>query len=151
MASGSLTPYRSTSPGGPVARYRRCLMGFFVADLISVHGAHGLVHRSVRESGFTIIESVVAAAGLATGLVALAQTIAVATLAASRARGTTRATLAAAQKIEELRANASATPPLDASDVVDNRFLRRWTISAPSSDSPFTIAVEVTPLARTSQ
>lgn len=101
------------------------------------------------ERGFTIVETVVAAAVLATALVGLAQVIAAATLAAARARDTTRATLAAVQKVEELRATAFADAPVDATDVVDRRFLRRWTISPHSPGLSVVIAVEVTPLART--
>lgn len=105
--------------------------------------------RGFSEGGFTIVETVVAAAVLATALVGLAQVIVVATTAVVRARDTTRATLAAAQKLEELRANAYAEVPVDATDVVDRRFLRRWTISPLPPGSTIVIAVDVTPLART--
>ncbi len=105
--------------------------------------------RGCGAQGFTIIETVVAAAVLATALVSLAQVIAVATGAVLRARDTTRATLAAAQKLEELRANVYADDPVDAADVVDRRFLRRWTISPLTPGLSVVIAVEVTPLART--
>lgn len=107
--------------------------------------ADGPGHRSVREGGFTIVETVVAAAVLATALVALAQVAAVAILAAARARDTTRATLAAAQKIEELRAGPYDAAPVEATDVVDERFLRRWTIAPqPPPRAAVAIAVEVT-------
>lgn len=95
------------------------------------------------EGGFTIIEAVVAAAVLATALVALAQVAAVAVLAAARARDTTRATLAAAQKLEELRAAPYDAAPFDATDVVDGRFLRRWTITPQPPRSIVALSVEV--------
>jgi len=98
-------------------------------------------HRA--EGGFTIIETIVAAAVLATALVALAQVAAVAVLAAARARDITRATLAAAQKLEELRAGPYDASPVDATDVVDERFLRRWTITPQPPRAIVTIAVEV--------
>jgi type II secretory pathway pseudopilin PulG len=101
-----------------------------------------------NEDGFTIVETVVAAAILATALVALAQVIALATTAAARARDTTRATLAAAQKIEELRANAAAAAPVDATDAVGHGLIRRWTITALPAGSGVAIAVEVTHLGR---
>ena len=100
------------------------------------------------ERGFTIVETVVAAAVLATALVGLAQVTAVATLAAARARDTTRATLAAAQKLEELRAGSYPAAPVDATDVVDERFRRRWTITLLATGS-VAVTVEVAPLART--
>jgi type II secretory pathway pseudopilin PulG len=101
-----------------------------------------------NEDGFTIVETVVAAAILATALVALAQVIALATTAAARARDTTRATLAAAQKIEELRANAAAAAPVDATDAVGHGLIRRWTITALPAGSGVAITVEVTHLGR---
>lgn len=109
----------------------------------------GLGRRSFSEGGFTIVETIVAAAVLATALVALAQVIAVATTATARARDITRATLTAAQKLEELRANRFSGAAVDATDVVDRRFRRRWTITALSGGAAVAIAVEVEPLART--
>jgi Tfp pilus assembly protein PilV len=101
-----------------------------------------------REGGFTIIETVVAASVLATALVALAQVAAVAVLAAARARDTTRATLAAAQKLEELRAGPYDAAPVDATDIVDERFLRRWTITPQPPRSVVAMAVEVSTAGR---
>lgn len=103
----------------------------------------------MNERGFTIIEAIVAAAVLATGLAALAQVIAVATIATARARDMTRATLTAAQKLEELRANTFSGAAVDATDVVDQRFRRRWTVRALPAGAGIVIAVEVEPLART--
>lgn len=119
---------------------------FVAADRIS---ERGLGRRSFSEGGFTILEAVVAAAILATALVALAQVIALATTAAARARDTTRATLAAAQKIEELRANVAGDAPVDATDAVGHGLVRRWTITALPAGSGVAIAVEVTHLGRT--
>ena len=101
------------------------------------------------EGGFTILETVVAAAILATGLVALAQVIVLATTATARARDVTRATLAAAQKIEELRATAVVDAPIDVTDVVGHGLVRRWTITDLPGRSAVAIAVEVTHLGRT--
>ena len=93
--------------------------------------------------GFTIVETVVAAAVLTTALVALAQVIAVATLGTARARDTTRATLVASQKLEELRAATFAAVSVDATDVVDGRFRRRWTITPLPTGAGVVMAVEV--------
>ncbi len=90
-----------------------------------------------------MIETVVAATVLATALVALVQVSVVSTLAAARARDTTRATLAAAQKLEELRSGPYDAAPVDASDVVDGRLLRRWTVTPRPPRAVVAIAVEV--------
>jgi prepilin-type N-terminal cleavage/methylation domain-containing protein len=101
-------------------------------------------HRT--ESGFTIIEVVAASAILATALVGLAQVIAVATTAVGRGRDVTRATLAAAQKVEELRSAELTTA--DATDLVDGRYVRRWTVTPLAEGSGVIITVDVTSLAR---
>jgi type II secretory pathway pseudopilin PulG len=106
------------------------------------------VTRAV-EGGFTIVEAVVAAAVLATALVSLALVIAVATTAVTRGRDTTRATLAAAQKLEELRAAGPLAGPVDGTDLVDGRYARRWTVRSLAEGAGVVLAVEVTPLART--
>ena len=116
---------------GREAGHRRCL-------------TWSVLHRSER--GFTIAEVVAAAAILATALVALAQVIAVATTAVNRARDVTRSTFAAAQKLEELRAARFALA--DATDLVDGRYVHRWTVRPLVEGAGVVIAVEVTPLSR---
>lgn len=98
------------------------------------------------EGGFTILEALVAATVLATALVALAQVIAIATTATARARATTRAALVAGQKLEELRADAAAIAPVDASDAVAHGLVRRWTITALPGGAALALTVEVTHL-----
>jgi prepilin-type N-terminal cleavage/methylation domain-containing protein len=102
--------------------------------------------------GFTLIETLVACALLATALLSVGHlsTAAVTLLMESRSR--TEATLLAITKLEELR---SSQAPLAGSDTVDSRgqrpagsvsrlFDRRWAVTAVAADARI-LTVTVTP------
>jgi prepilin-type N-terminal cleavage/methylation domain-containing protein len=108
--------------------------------------------RSAR--GFSLIEVLVAAGVLASGLLALAQVMALASRANVAARAATTATILAAQKMAQLR-SAPEADAWDGSDVVDRWgrvtigedgegavFERRWRIQ-PLAGSPTALVIEV--------
>jgi Tfp pilus assembly protein PilV len=108
-------------------------------------------------SGFSLVEVLIATGLLATVIASLAQLFAVATRANLDAGDTTWATVLAAQKIEELRAEPFPGPFVDQSvDYLDsggNRlddpgsmrpaYTRRWWIEPLSSAPDNTIAITV--------
>ena len=111
--------------------------------------------RNAGADGFTLIETLIACALLATALLSVGHlsTAAIALLMDSRRR--TEATILAQSKLDELRASAA---PADGADTVDARgqpapgdslrlFDRRWSVAAVSSDTRILIVV-VTPLPR---
>ena len=117
-------------------RHCRCLSH-------DVHDRNALGCRSREEHGFTVIEAVIASVLLTTALVSLAQLFAVATAAAANARDVTRATLAATQKVEEVRAAAFPATTIQESDIVDQRFRRLWTITPYDDGSGASVEVDV--------
>lgn len=101
------------------------------------HG--GLVRRSVRrEGGFSLVEVLVAAGVLVTGIAAVVQLFVIATQATLDARDATYGAVLAAQKIEQLRATAFLVPGdaieylnyrgAEVLDRVDALYERRWTV-----------------------
>ena len=92
--------------------------------------------RSAR--GFSIVELLIATTIVVTGVCGLAQLFVLALAANVQAEQTTRATVLARQKIEQLRAEPFDVPrsPPDALrrdapgffDVVDETYIRRWSV-----------------------
>lgn len=83
---------------------------------------------SDAERGFSLVEVLVASTVLTVGLVALAQLFAAATASNLNARHLTYATVLAAQKLEELRAEAWGQETAQGDfDQVDT-YQRRWSI-----------------------
>ena len=108
--------------------------------------------RDAHADGFTLIETVIACALLATALLSVGHlsTAAITLLMDSRSR--TEATIVAQSKLDELRSSAA---PADGADTVDARgqpasgdssrlFDRRWSVATVSSDIRILIVV-VTP------
>jgi prepilin-type N-terminal cleavage/methylation domain-containing protein len=108
--------------------------------------------------GFSLVEVVIAAALLATSLVALAELFAVAVQNNAAAKNATFAAALAAQKMEELRGDAVSAPssasanalrvPTDGyMDVVDQNgstYIRRWSIEPVPGSSAVVLQVLVT-------
>ena len=114
---------------------------------------HGGVRDLTDGKGFTILESLIACAVLATALLSIGYLSASAFARLSDSRGRTLATMIAVAKLEELRADAAPAP---GSDIVDGsgepivpessrRFDRRWSV-APLSPDVQILTVVVTPL-----
>ena len=106
----------------------------------------------MRDAGFSLIETLIATFLLAVSLSALAQLFAIAVTNNAVARHGTIAAVLAAQKIEQLRGDASLAPsPANAlrenvpgySDDVD-RYRRRWTVEPVPGTSALVIQVLVT-------
>ncbi|MGH9348162.1 MAG: hypothetical protein ACRD26_12965 [Vicinamibacterales bacterium] len=109
----------------------------------------------MREArGFSLVEAVVAAGLLATGLLALAHVMAAAAAAGVAARHVTHATVLAEQKIEELRATrdlAGSTDAIGERGIVvsgDSRsgtiYRRTWTVQpVPAAPNAFVLQVRV--------
>jgi prepilin-type N-terminal cleavage/methylation domain-containing protein len=107
-------------------------------------------------SGFSLVETLVAVAILASGLLSLAQLFTVSAVASTRAREMSRAAILAAQKLEELRARAVVAdlPTEDRVEYLDGTgsilsatptargaaFTRRWSMR-PHPDLPGSITV----------
>jgi Tfp pilus assembly protein PilV len=92
--------------------------------------------------GFFLLEALIAAAILASALLALAQIIALATSATSAAGRMTDAALLAAQKIEQLRAGSwSELQP--GTDSPAAGFTRTWTVTPLAADPDYIALVEV--------
>jgi Tfp pilus assembly protein PilV len=92
--------------------------------------------------GFFLLEALIAAAILASALLALAQIIALATSATSAAGRMTDAALLAAQKVEQLRAGSwSELQP--GTDSPAAGFTRTWTVTPLAADPDYIALVEV--------
>jgi Tfp pilus assembly protein PilV len=78
-----------------------------------------------RIAGFSLLETVIATALLATAVVGLAELFAITTRGTLRSRDTTSATVRASQKLEELIAIDDPAPGADA---VDGGYVRRWSV-----------------------
>jgi len=117
----------------------------------------GPARRSAqREGGFSLIEVLIAAGLLATGIGALLQLFVVAARANLDARHTTYATVLAAQKVEELRA-APFPGPTASSDALDRHgtrlvegvnapealYERRWTVEPLPAQPAETVVITV--------
>lgn len=99
--------------------------------------------RRLRDArGFSLLEVLIAAAILASALLALAQVIAFATRATALAGRMTNAALLAAQKIEQLRAGSwSELQP--GSDSPAPGFNRTWSVTPLATDPHDVAVVEV--------
>jgi Tfp pilus assembly protein PilV len=92
--------------------------------------------------GFFLLEALIAAAILASALLALAQIVALATSATSAAGRMTDAALLAAQKVEQLRAGSwSELQP--GTDSPAAGFTRTWTVTPLAADPDYIALVEV--------
>jgi Tfp pilus assembly protein PilV len=99
-------------------------------------------HALCDARGFSLLEALIAAAILASALVALAQVIALATSATSAAGRMTNAALLAAQKIEQLRAGSwSELQP--GSDSPAAGFTRTWAVTPLAADPDYVALVDV--------
>ena len=98
---------------------------------------------STGEAGFSLIESLLACALLATALLSIGHLSTTANLLLMDSRGRTEATLLALAKLEELRSSAA---PADGADRVDamgqpaqagstRMFERQWSVAPRSADS----------------
>jgi type II secretion system protein I len=99
--------------------------------------------RRLRDArGFSLLEVLIAAAILASALLALAQLIAFATRETASAGRMTDAALFAAQKIEQLRAGSwSELQPGTDSPV--QGFTRTWSVTPLATDPDYVAVVEV--------
>lgn len=109
---------------------------------------------STGETGFSLIESLLACALLATALLSIGHLSTTANVLLMDSRGRTEATLLALAKLEELRSSAA---PADGADKVDSTgqpgqvgstrmFERQWSVSAVSDDSSIlTVVVAPSP------
>ena len=118
---------------------------------------HALAHsrdmrHSTRDEGFSLIETLIACALLATALLSVGHLSTAAVTMLMDARSRTEATMLAVSKLEELRSSAA---PVAGGDMVDARgqppqgavsglFERRWSVAALSPDARI-LAVAVTP------
>ena len=95
----------------------------------------------MRDDGFSLIETTIAAALLGAGLLALLQLLLVASRANRAAADVTMAAILAAEKVEELRSLrwGAAASGADA----NGAYRRRWTVGAWLGDSPAAIAITV--------
>jgi prepilin-type N-terminal cleavage/methylation domain-containing protein len=107
------------------------------------------------DDGFTLIETLLACAILATALLSVGHLSTAAVVLLMDSRGRTEATILAQSKLDELRSSAA---PADGADTVDARgesaradslrlFDRRWSVATVSTDFRILIVV-VTPLSR---
>jgi len=92
--------------------------------------------------GFFLLEALIAAAILASALLALAQIVALATSTTSTTGRMTDAALLAAQKVEQLRAGSwSELQP--GTDSPAAGFTRTWTVTPLAADPDYIALVEV--------
>ena len=90
----------------------------------------------------SLLETLLASANLATGLLSLAQVLGLASSATAAAGRTTRSALLASQKVEEVRAFPS--PPLgQGGDDPAPGYRREWTVVPLPSDPEHLVLVEV--------
>ena len=110
---------------------------------------------STRDEGFSLIETLIACALLATALLSVGHLSTAAVTMLMDARSRTEATMLAVSKLEELRSSAA---PVAGGDTVDARgqppqgavsrlFERRWSVAAVSPDARI-LTVGVTPAPR---
>ena len=108
---------------------------------------------SANERGFSLIESLIACALLATALLSIGHLATAATVLLADSRGRTEATLLAVSKLEELQSSAA---PAGGADRVDTRgqparigsprlFERQWSV-APVSPEASILTVVVAPI-----
>lgn len=101
------------------------------------------------DEGFTLIETLIACALLATALLSVGHLSTAAIALLMDSRGRTEATILAQSKLDELRSSAA---PVDGSDTVDasgqpapgaslRLFDRRWSVAAMSPDARMLIVV----------
>jgi Tfp pilus assembly protein PilV len=104
---------------------------------------NGMRTRVLSDSGgFSLLEALIAAAILASALLALAQVIALATSADAAAGRITDAALLAAQKVEQLRAGAwSELQP--GTDSPAAGFTRTWAVTPLAADPEHIVVVDV--------
>jgi len=110
-----------------------------------------VIRQSIRsESGFSLIEVVIAAGLLVTALVSLAQLFAIAARSNSSARVATVSAILAAAKVEELRSVAFAMDE-SGTDYVEGSYFRRWRVrQLVSNPNIFVIEVAAGPIAANS-
>ena len=113
------------------------------------------MRASTDSRGFSLVESLIACALLATALLSIGHLSSGAIVLLADARNRTLATMLAASKAEELRASAA---PAAGGDTVDTRgqpavagtfrrFERRWSVAGVSPDASILVVV-VTPYPR---
>ena len=111
------------------------------------------MHDYTSARGFSLIESLIACALLATALLSVGHLSTTANILLMNSRGRTEATLLALAKLEELR---SSTAPAAGADRVDTRgqpaaigsprvFERRWSVAPVSPDASI-LTVVATPV-----
>ena len=112
------------------------------------------MRESTRDEGFSLIETLLACALLATALLSVGHLSTAAVNMLMDARSRTEATVLAVSKLEELRSSAA---PVAGGDTVDARgqppqgavsrlFDRRWSVAAVSQDAAIvTVDVALTP------
>ena len=97
-----------------------------------------------NDSGFSLIEALIAAAILGAAVTSLAQLLIFGTTASAAAGQTTRASLLAADKIEELHATSVDLVGTNVADTPAPGVTRAWTVTALPSDPVNLALVEVT-------
>jgi Tfp pilus assembly protein PilV len=105
--------------------------------------SNGVRLRALRDTGgFSLLEALIAAAILASALLALAQLLAFAVKTTAAAGRMTAAALLAAQKVEELRAGSwgELQPGTDSPAA---GFTRTWTVTPLAADPDHVALVEV--------
>ena len=111
------------------------------------------MHDPIDDTGFSLIESLIACALLATALLSIGHLSMAATVLLTDSRGRTEATLLAVSKLEELR---SSVAPAGGADRVDptgqparagspRLFERQWSVAPVSPDASI-LTVVVTPI-----
>ncbi len=98
--------------------------------------------------GFSLIETLVACAILASALLSLAQLLVLAASANDAAGRMTRATLFAAQKVEDLRASSATALEGGGADSPGAGFTREWSVTPLPSDPDHEVVMEVVVSAR---
>ena len=99
--------------------------------------------RALRDTGgFSLLDALIAAAILASALLALAQLIAFEVKATATAGRTTDAALLASQKVEELRAG-SWSELRSGADSPAAGFTRTWTVTPLAADPDYVAVLEV--------
>lgn len=97
---------------------------------------------AAADSGFSLIETLIAASILATALAALTQVLVITSAATDNAGRMTKATLLAAQKIEDLRASSATVLEGGGADVPAPGFAREWLFGVLPSDPDHVVVIE---------